>query len=827
MAVKITIQSEFNDKGVKASIKSMEDFNRAAKIAGGGFSGYAQVVGRMSQQVGQNVTRTGETLTKNLTLPLAAAAAGLYKATQNAADDAQAQVILANALKNTTGATKEQVASVEDWITAQGKALGVADDELRPALATLAGSFKDIKAAQAAASLSMDIAAARGVPVEQAAKAIAKAYAGQTTALARLVPGISLAALKSKDFGKISQEVAGIVGGQATAAANTQAGAMKRNKVAFDEAIESIGYSFMPIMQQLNTVIQTQIVPAIQKMAEWFEKLSPGQKKLVVEAGLVLAALGPVAIVLGKVTSGIGSVVVALSKAPAAFANVAKAARALYAVLAANPWILIATAVAIAVVLIIKNWDKVKAFLLAAWNAIKSAASTVWNAIVGIVKGAAGKVWDAIQAYFNFYKRVAEFGLRIVEGLWDGIKNAAGWIKQKLSEFAGGVLDSLKSAFGIASPSKKTEEQGKNLGYGLLFGLQGTAPAVKKAAKKVADDTLKSLKEGLSKTGSLMKNVTGNLKSALEGALSSVQDQMSTIYDDITSALQASRDAANEMVSQAQDRWQTAADSLGELKQQAKDFAGSIRDSLRAAFSLRNALNTENGGSFLGNLRDQFSAFKTFAGQIGQLRSMGLNESSMQEIIQAGVEQGTQIAAAILAGGSGAVREINQLESMITNQAQGLGDLFAQDKFGAQLDKARQAVDASAQSLANAQAAAASLIAQIDSVQAAADKILGKGMTLLQQLVATLGAGTDNVVGTIGSIIGAAKTQTAVLGLDAQLASGLKAGIGNLSGSTSTTNKTVNVNAGAVQINVSNAAGLDTRQADVLAMRIARELAAR
>ena len=69
----------------------------------------------------------------------AAAAAAAYagklaiEGVKAAIEDEAAQNRLANALKNVTGATEDQIASVEKQISELSLANGVADDKLRPA----------------------------------------------------------------------------------------------------------------------------------------------------------------------------------------------------------------------------------------------------------------------------------------------------------------------------------------------------------------------------------------------------------------------------------------------------------------------------------------------------------------------------------------------------------------------------------------------------------------------------------------------------------------------------------------------------------------------
>ena len=74
-----------------------------------------------------------------------------------ALEDEKAQRILALTLANTTGATKQQVAAIETYITKTALATGVTDDQLRPAFARLVRSTKDTEEAQKLLSLALDI----------------------------------------------------------------------------------------------------------------------------------------------------------------------------------------------------------------------------------------------------------------------------------------------------------------------------------------------------------------------------------------------------------------------------------------------------------------------------------------------------------------------------------------------------------------------------------------------------------------------------------------------------------------------------------------------
>lgn len=321
MAVKVTVYGTADMRQIERARGELDKLEQAARGNASGFAGSMARLGSSLESAGAKMTATGQAMTTSLTLPIAGAAAAIGIATKAAADDAQAQVVLAQNLRNTAGASDASIAATERWIAAQGKALGVADDQLRPALALLAGATGDVAKAQELASLAMDVSAARGVDLEAASKAIAKAYDGNFTSLKKLIPGLDEAAIASGDFTQVQAALAGMVGGAATAAADTQAGAMQRAKVAMDEAKETIGAAFLPVLQTFADILSNTIAPAIQAVGEWFGSLSEKTRTTIVVIAGIVAAIGPVLMVLGSLTSSVGSLLPLISKIGPAFSG--------------------------------------------------------------------------------------------------------------------------------------------------------------------------------------------------------------------------------------------------------------------------------------------------------------------------------------------------------------------------------------------------------------------------------------------------------------------------------------------------------------------------
>ena len=253
--VKITFDADFDDlkKGIKGSQAEIQTFG--------------DKVGEFGKKAG-------------LAFAAAGAAAGAYAVklavdgVKAAIEDEAAQIRLATALKNATGATDDMIKSVEKQILQTSLATGVADDKLRPALQRLSLSTNDVTKAQDLLNLALDISQATGKGLDSVANALGKAYDGNTAALGKLGIGLSAAELKAMSFEETQTRLSELFGGAAAANADTFAGRLQILKVTFDEAKESVGAKLLPIIQQLVDFIVNKVVPALGKFADFFKPIT-------------------------------------------------------------------------------------------------------------------------------------------------------------------------------------------------------------------------------------------------------------------------------------------------------------------------------------------------------------------------------------------------------------------------------------------------------------------------------------------------------------------------------------------------------------------------
>jgi phage-related protein len=153
-------------------------------------------------------------------------------------------------------------------------------------------------------------------------------------------------------------------------------------------------------------------------------------------------------------------------------------------------------------------WDTLVAIItkLAEWEAkviiwIASNIAKVIKSFIDFFISLPGKVWDAVIAIIDklgnlkdkminwvtteiptfilkfvgyiaeLPKKMLSIGGDIVKGIWEGIKNAADWLWDKIAGFAKWIVDGLKDFLGIKSPSKLlADEVGKFMAQGIGIG---------------------------------------------------------------------------------------------------------------------------------------------------------------------------------------------------------------------------------------------------------------------------------------------------------------------------------------------------------------------
>lgn len=503
-------------------------------------------------KLGARMDQVGRVSGRILAGGLLLAGAAAVKAGQAAADDEAAQAQLAQQLRNATGATQEQIAATEEWIAAQGVALGVADDELRPALAKLATATGDVGKAQRLASLAMDVAAGTGKDLNQVTEALVRAQNGSIGGLSRLGIATKDAAGKTMTLTAVTDAMAKKYKGAAANAADTTAGKQRKLQVAFGELQEEIGTRLIPVLTQLATAglvvvdwignNQTTVAVLIgtlggllavtwavtKAIAVWTAITKIAAAAQIVFTNVqwalnVAMAANPIGLVIVALVALAAGLVVAYKKSEtfrkivdASFSAIAKVVGVVVEFIKRN-WKLMLVAITgpfgIAVALIVKNWDTIKAagikvadWLRSKWSAVQTLITAPFTAAKAVVS----RAWDAIQNGAKAAKEaiVKWIGLALVpiRNLINALQTAINKFNELRGKRTGGVK-------GTPVTGREGEQVGRTFGDDLSRGIAA-------ADKKVSEATQKLLDRLKSKLSSV-KDLFSGLKESVAGTFTS------------------------------------------------------------------------------------------------------------------------------------------------------------------------------------------------------------------------------------------------------------------------------------------------------------------
>lgn len=180
-----------------------------------------------------------------------------------------------------------------------------------------------------------------------------------------------------------------------------------------------IGASFAPLLQKVADIINTSLVPKLQQLAEWFNTLTVEQQEFAVKALLVVAALAPLAIGIGKVVTAIGGIVKIIPKLSAGLSS-----------LSSHPIILIIGVIAAILILL---YTRCEAFR----DAINNLVSTIGEALQPAL--------DAVMQVLDLIMQVLTPIIDLVGGILAVAINV-------ISEALQPVISIIQAIFNIISP---------------------------------------------------------------------------------------------------------------------------------------------------------------------------------------------------------------------------------------------------------------------------------------------------------------------------------------------------------------------------------------
>jgi len=269
--IQIVVGADYNDRDLKRAQRDLDQLKAKA----------AQTASPMS--------KLGNTLKANVgpALAMAGAAAAAFAVklavdgVQAAAEEEKQLAVLKQTLDNVgQGFAMDSATKFIDDLRFMS---GVSDSELIPSFQKLVGATKDVSSAQELLRVSVDASIGSGKELGSVSQAVAKAVAGSSTALKKLIPELDATAIKGGGAEKVIAALEARFGGSAQAAAKTFAGQLQRLQDGFGELTESFGKGFLGALDDSKT--------GMNDMAQTLRDLQPSAEQLGQTMGQVTVAV--------------------------------------------------------------------------------------------------------------------------------------------------------------------------------------------------------------------------------------------------------------------------------------------------------------------------------------------------------------------------------------------------------------------------------------------------------------------------------------------------------------------------------------------------------
>lgn len=269
--------------------------------------------------VGDGITKAGQAIA-----PFSAAAAGMLASFTAISFSA---INSADELKTFADRVNLSAEELQKWqyIAMQ---TDVTNDELQAGLVKAQGAFGSLAKGDidVASQALLDL----GISAEQASQGMGANFDALVNKLAGIQDPILQAAYANEIFGeRMGAKLVPMLkaGGEGLADLarefenfDTLTNDQIDNLAEFDNVMNKIKYSFkvmkdqlgvalLPIMQTLADLMITKVIPAVQRLTDWFTNLSEHTKQTIMVVLAAIAALGPILLIVGKLTSGIGGVI--------------------------------------------------------------------------------------------------------------------------------------------------------------------------------------------------------------------------------------------------------------------------------------------------------------------------------------------------------------------------------------------------------------------------------------------------------------------------------------------------------------------------------------
>lgn len=273
--------------------------------------------------------------------------------------------------------------------------------------------------------------------------------------------GMILLGDSAENFNGVLEQMQNSAGATNTAFEKLDTNSAKIKKATNELRNDAIDFG-TTLMEELAPIIEN-IAEKISEFTEWLNGLSESEKQTIIQIGLIVAAIGPLLVVLGTVVSSGAKII---GEIPV----IAKGISGLFGIIAANPVLAVITAIAIAVFALWTNCDEFREGVLEGIEIIKTVLTAGYDFCVELGEEKLGRIQDAYEkhgggitgilaASWQTWKEIWSTGYDVIDkltgGKLTGVKNKF-WSKfEEIKNVVKNALDAVKRFFAGEWPTPK------------------------------------------------------------------------------------------------------------------------------------------------------------------------------------------------------------------------------------------------------------------------------------------------------------------------------------------------------------------------------------
>lgn len=331
-------------------------------------------------------------------------------------------------------------------------------------------------------------------------------------------------------------------------------------------------------------------------------------------------------------------------------------------------------------------------------NAFKAVGSKDSAGFNNGVMGGKGGAYSAGSSVGNSAKSGAGsvdssgVGSDFASGYVNGILSGMGAVGRAAASLANKALAAVQKKQDSHSPAKKSKKLGGDFGSGYSLGIASKTKAVNKAASNLVAGAL-GTESQIKKLSSTLKD---KISSAIDAGLhsknkSSGQLKQAKALNSIegyivqqTNRLAATAKKRDKVVAQLK----AANTKMADLTKQSKEYAASITEKMQSYGSISN-VDPENPQSIQAEMQKRLKEIKAFQANVEKLRKKGVSKDIINDILEAGVENGSSYAQALAKSDAKTIKAINSTQNQINSASKSMGNTAANAMYSAGINAAR------------------------------------------------------------------------------------------------------------------------------------------